>query len=108
MTDSARFAVVVVDRVDEYQTRLLRGIHAAPRADDLRLLVHSTDPFVPGVPPTLKRLLARGAVAGMIVTSLKSALTQQALDDLIGELRLPSVGIGVEVPDGCPGCTATT
>ena len=100
MSEPARFVVVVVDRVDEYQTRLLRGVRSVVEPRGLPLIVHGTDPFLPGVMPTFSRQLHDGAVLGAIVTSIKSEHTQRAITEQLAELGLPSVGIGVSLSGG--------
>ena len=96
---SARLVVAVVTGVNEYQTRLLRGVRPALAAHDLPLVVHANDPFSPGIPASLVRLLQQARPRGVIMTNCLAAAEEEEMAELLDTLGIAVVYIGVTRPD---------
>jgi diguanylate cyclase (GGDEF)-like protein len=93
-----RLAVVVTTGFDEYQSRVMHGIRPPLVAAGITPVMHAYDPFLTDLCPTLISILRHGEPCGVISLSCASAEQEKQLLELLAELALPSVFVGVSSP----------
>jgi diguanylate cyclase (GGDEF)-like protein len=86
--------VLVLERVEGYQTDIASGVRAELAPHGVPLLIHLTG-VREGVPPSLTRLVRQRRVGGLIVTPETNAVTHTELEHLVSQVPgLPVVRIG--------------
>ncbi len=96
---SARLVVFVTTGIEEYQSRLLRGVEPVLDAAGLARVAYLDWGEESHLPADLERFLRRRPPAGVISTPLSQDRHLEGLATLTRELGTPHVLIGADLPD---------
>ncbi|NLT56514.1 MAG: GGDEF domain-containing protein [Actinomycetales bacterium] len=94
---SARHVVVVMTGVGSYQIPMLRSMREVFSRHGISLIAHTTDPFAPGIPVSLQRLLREGMADGVVMTNCLVGDEEDELVEMLAALGVPSAFIGLRV-----------
>jgi diguanylate cyclase (GGDEF)-like protein len=91
---------VVVDRVQDYQVPLIRGMESVLRASDVALFVVVSHPLHSRRSRMLRRLLSTGDIHALAITAMTDPLTglSRVAEIVRFAKDLPCVTIGVQLP----------
>ncbi len=93
-----RLAVVVATGFDEYQNRIMRGLHPVLAERGIVPVLHANDPFVDGLSGTLISVLRDARPCGIVAMNCMTPKQEVELIDLLDELARPTVCIGLVMP----------
>ena len=103
LSDDA-LVLVVTTGMEEYQSKLVRGISSVLAPLGLSTVAVSSvpcsrDPDTAGLPETLAAVLRRAGAAGVIATTVVAPGEEQALLAELADQGLPTVLLGLDGPD---------
>lgn len=100
-TEPALRVAVVVDRLQDAQAGLVRGIESVLHPLGVAVLVTVSHPLHPRRGAMLRRLIAQGALHGVVLTALaETADGEDRTGEVLGQVSgVPVVTAGLTVPD---------
>ena len=94
----ARLVIVLVTGMDEYQSRLVDGIHRVLGEQGVGVLVLITS-WNAVLPPSLAHVIAAAEPCGVVATNLEAQEKETSLAEILASLHVPLVYVGQVRPD---------